>query len=48
MIDGGGIRGYSSVLILKRLMYVIEQIECGEMDAWVNGVKSLETWNQSS
>lgn len=27
--DGGGVRGFSSLLILKRLMYLIEQIELG-------------------
>lgn len=27
--DGGGIKGYSSLLIMKRLMYLVEQIERG-------------------
>ncbi|KAF2186733.1 hypothetical protein K469DRAFT_144119 [Zopfia rhizophila CBS 207.26] len=29
-LDGGGVRGYSSLLILKRVLFLIEQIERGQ------------------
>jgi hypothetical protein len=28
-LDGGGIKGYSSLLVLKRIMFLVEQIELG-------------------
>lgn len=30
LVDGGGIRGYSSLLILERLMSTVEKIETGQ------------------
>jgi hypothetical protein len=29
-LDGGGVKGYSSLLILKRLISLIEELECGQ------------------
>ncbi|KAF2259842.1 FabD/lysophospholipase-like protein [Lojkania enalia] len=34
-LDGGGVRGYSSLLILKRLFYLIKQIELGQREGYV-------------
>jgi len=32
--DGGGIKGYSSLLVLKRIMFLVEQIELGHRPLW--------------
>lgn len=33
-LDGGGIKGYSSLLVLKRIMFLVEQIELGHRPLW--------------
>jgi hypothetical protein len=50
MSDGGGVRGYSSLLILRRLLCIIADLESGrrndlleetERSSWVTVCRSL-------
>lgn len=51
-LDGGGIKGYSSLLVLKRIMFLVEQIELGHRPLWTKlhsaGENSTCVPNESS
>lgn len=51
-LDGGGIKGYSSLLVLKRIMFLVGQIELGQRPLWTKlhsaGENSTCVPNESS
>lgn len=44
-IDGGGVRGYSSLLILKRLMFLVAEIEQGQRLGYIVSLLSSQQLN---